>query len=438
MSPAHKNTVLQKHILILSIVLSKVFLLLSYDYHVDTYKTLYQATIDSSGLYPAFPNLLYTMLQLGEVPAIVLITAVSWLIILYMSYRVAEKIQSNPYITIISVGLIPITFTQGYFTQASFLLALISTLIYFFLKIQEGSRFSAYSFTLIYFILLLSSNIAFFFLLGFIIYIIFNYSERKKSRKIEYEIMLSSSLLFIWSQIVLSPYLPTLPGVLTNLHFTTELNALLLAGIFPIMVSLWLLNKQTQSSYAKLSYFMHSLMLSAVTLASISLLEIFTATYLIGFCASLLMGIGFNVMCDQLQKFKTDTLSKMFWNNTKKNYFIITTIILLLTSSPAIAYSYLYSDIAPFTPEQEFEGNILAPEKYAYKLGYTNQQKVVVTAPVHQTVFKTGFDEEQQRILNHMNITHIITTQTPRTTNCLEQNAFTAPFRRYDVTCSIS
>lgn len=438
MTTTHKNTVLHKHIIILSIVLSKIYLLFSHDYHVDTYKTLYYAAVDSTGLYPAFPKLLSVMLQLGEVPALVILTIITWATILYMSFAIAQKIQSNPYVTTISVGLIPITFTQGYFTQAAFLLALISTLIYFFLKIQDGSKFSAYSFTLIYFVLLLSSNIAFFFLFGFILYIIFNYSERKKSRKIEYEIMLSSSLLFIWAQIVLSAHLPTLPSLLSNLQFATNLNPLLLAGIVPIIVSLWLLNKQTQSSYTKLSYFMHSLMISAVSLASISLLEIFTATYLIGFCASLLMGIGFNVMCDNLQKFRTDTLSKMFWNNTKKNYFIVTVIILLVTSAPAIAYSYMYSELAPYTPDQTFKGTILAPELYAYKLGYLSNNQAVVITNMHNTVFTTGFDTEQQKVLEQKNIKHIITTQQPRTTNCLNETMFTTTHRRYDVTCTIN
>lgn len=438
MMTTHKNTVLRKHILILSIVLSKIYLLFSHDYHVETYKTLYHAAIDNTGLYPAFPKLLSLTLQIGEIPALVLLTIITWTIILYMSFAIAQKIQSNPYITTISVGLIPITFTQGYFTQAAFLLALISTLIYFFLKIQDGSKFSAYSFTLIYFVLLLSSNIAFFFLFGFILYIIFNYSERKKSRKIEYEIMLSSSLLFIWAQIVLAAHLPTLPSLLSNLKFATNLNPLLLAGIAPIIVSLWLLNKQTQSSYTKLSYFMHSLMISAVSLASISLLEIYTATYLIGFCASLLMGIGFNVICDNLQRFKTDTLSKMFWNNTKQNYFIITIIILVITSAPAITYSYMYSHLAPYTPEQTFNGAILAPEQYAYKLGYQTNNHAVIIEPIHNIVFTTGFDGEQQKVLQENNIKHIITSQTPRSVNCLSENEFVKIYRRYDITCTIN
>ena len=435
---AHKNTVLRKHIVIISIVLVKVALMLNYEFHVDTYKTLYHATINNAGYYPAFNVLISTVLNLGELTTIIVMTAVPWLIILYMSFAIAKKIQSDPYITIIAVGLIPITFTRGYLTEAGYLLALISTLIYFFLKIQDGSKFSAYSFTLIYFILLLSSNIAFFFLLGFILYIIFNYSERKKSRKIEYEIMLSSSLLFIWSQIVLAAYLPTLPSILSSFQWNTELNSLLLAGIVPILVSLWLLNKQTQSSYAKLSYFMHSLMISAVSLATVSLLEIYTATYLIGFCASLLMGIGFNVICENLQRFKTDTLSKMFWNNTKRNYFVITLLILIISSMPAIAYSFMYSDIAPYTPDQTFTGTVLAPEDYAYKIGYSSQVNIVELDLGHKVIFNTGFDEEQQRVLAEQSIKHILTKRTFRTTNCFEESMFTSQLRRYDVTCTLN
>lgn len=290
----------------------------------------YHDTLSSGGKDFIFLPLFYYLAALFNllIPITILAKILPNLLIASLTiiiYLIAKKITNDDKSALIAsftVGLLPVLYSTNSFVPESLFLPLAFLTVYYFTKLQEAKKY-LYYYIASFLLLSLTSSAAFLLIMGFGVCLLFYFIENKKINRAEAELIIFSTVFFLWLQLLfykniflkegISFIWQNIPAEMLKEYFpqVSVASAVLLVSIIPFLAGIYTLYNHLFETKSQKSTLLISLAISTAFLAWLRLIKFEMALSFFGIILSILFGIFYRDLEEFLERTKMPSLKRV-------------------------------------------------------------------------------------------------------------------------------
>lgn len=348
------------------------------------------------------------------------------------TYLIAKKITNSKIGSLLAAGIagfLPILFTTNSFTPETLFLPLIFLSIYFFLNKQTTLYLITFTITCF------TSSSTFILIIGFIIYLLLSFIEKKNIEVEETELILFSAFFYIWSQFLFfnntllregaNFIWQNIPKEIITTYFPTIsiLEALVFVSFIPLLTGAHTIFNSLINPKNKYPFLLISFAISTIFFTAIKFIPFKLALAFFGIILAILFASFYQDLLNYFKKTKAHKL---------KNFLLTIIIILLILTTvyPAITIALeqetptddeikSFRWIATHTPEHS---RILASVQEGHLVTFFSHRKNLMDdhfsliGNVEQryneltALYQTPFQTQALSILNKHNIKYLVLT----------------------------
>ena len=355
-------------------------------------------------------------------------------------FFISKKITNEDNSSLFSAGIVsflPILFLTNHFAPITLFLPLLFLNIYAFMNLKQPNQLYLYltSFLLLSF----TSPATFLLIMGFGIYLLLSYTEGKRNKREEIELILFSLFFFIWIQFIFFKNLfldkgisfiwQNIPAKIITEYFPqlTILDALIAVSIIPFLIGIYVVYRSLFQLKNQKSFLLISFAISTTLLTWFKLIEFQLALSFFGIILAILFALFYQESITYLKSTKMPSL---------KNPLIITLIILLLLTTvyPALTTALqqqtpLNDEVAAFQWLKENtleDSTVLALLEEGHLITYYGEKRNVMDNrfgllddiderfEAITSLYKTSFQTQALRLTDQYKIKYLTLTPTAR------------------------
>ncbi len=269
-------------------------------------------------------------------------------------FFIGKKITNNENASLFSAGIVsflPILFSTNHFAPITLFLPLLFLNIYAFMNLKQPNHLYLYLIT--FFLLSFTSSATSLLIMGFGIYLVLSYTEGKKIKREEIELIIFSLFFFVWTQFIFFKNLfltqgisfiwQNIPTKIITEYFPqfTILDALITVSIIPFLIGIFVVYRSLFKLKGQKAFLLISFAISTTLLTWFKFIEFQLALSFFGIILAILFAIFYKDAINYLKSTKLPRLKKPF---------IMTIIILLLLTT---VYPALNNALQQQTPEND-------------------------------------------------------------------------------------
>lgn len=388
----------------------------------------------------AFFNLFMPVTLVGKlIPNIIANTVV------FLSYLIVLELTKNRKVAIftaITSGFIPIYFTETVNTvsPSSLFFPLLLAIIYCFMNMTKDRKYANY-FIILFLVLAVTHAASYLVVLGFLVYALLIKLEKLKGTPEEFEVILFSTLLILWTQVLIfkqaflvhgpSVIFQNIPSMIVSQYFNqfSLIEAINKIGIIPLLFGIYVIYKYSFREKIRGIYILLSFFIVIAPLLWLRLIPLTFGMIFIGLLLNLLFGQYLKIFLVYMQKTKFQHLENVIIGAFIL-VFLVTSLVPTvyyarevqadaLSQEQIDAYSYLKK-------EADNDSVVLASYKEGHSLVYyTGLQNVIDSNymlvedasqrfnEVRQ-IYRTDINTEAISLLNKYSVDYIIFSETTK------------------------
>ena len=271
-------------------------------------------------------------------------------------FMISEKIskrENSALFSAIVAALLPINFMTNSFTPLAFSLLFLFLSINYFLECQKSGKEKTYYFIGSLLILFLSSSLASILIFSFLVYLLLSYVEETRVYKSESELIIFSTFLFLWIQLIFfkdiflaegfSFIWKNIPPQIINDFFpkVSITKTILFIGVIPLLGGLFFIYGSLFEKKNKNLFLLVSFAISSIVLAWFKLIPFRTALAFLGLLLAIIFTSFYEQLINYYQKTRLSIIDKKISEKINKvqkvkQFANITSVIILIILIPSM------------------------------------------------------------------------------------------------------
>ena len=304
----------------------------------------------------------------------------------YLMSRQITKDEIAGLLSAFTIGFLPVIFVTNTFTPLTLFYPLLFLTMYAFLRIQEKRYLFLYITS--FFLLALTSPAAFLVMIGFGIYLLLSYTERKVVQRAEVELILFSLFLYVWIEFLFFKNSLIQEGVLfiwQNIPASILINyfapvsistAVIGISIIPLITGLYVVYKSLFEWKSSALYFLISIVISTTILAFLRLVETEIALALGGMAVSILFALFYENIITLMRKTK--------WSHHSSQVGVLLAVAVLVTTGIPAVVAVLHQEMPTIEEMNAFQW-----------LAENTPERTTIAAPLEEGHLVTGIAERK-------------------------------------------